>query len=134
MTCLFSRALLTAALASSSWLFTSLTTAAAAHASTSGPQPAAPFADTGCSGSTCQTIDHSGNMVSDWYTETTASSSTCTHARYYENGVLIAESGTSCLSSGQQAAANWSSPGTFPSGTELCTSWYGISGEPCTRV
>ena len=93
-----------------------------------------PPAETACSANTCQVIDSSGDTVSDWYTETTASSSVCTYARYYANGTLVAETGTKCLSSGQEATANWSDPGTFSSGTNLCSSWYGIAGEPCTKL
>ncbi len=99
-----------------------------------GTRPAAPFAETACSANTCQVIDSSGDTVTDWYTETTAPSAVCTYARYYANGTLVAETGSKCLSSGQEATANWSNPGAFPSGTSLCTSWYGIAGEPCTRL
>lgn len=105
-----------------------------ASASTTKPTPIEPAALTNCAGNTCQVIDNSGSNVSDWYSATTASSAVCTYARYYEDGTLIAESGRTCLSAGQEATANWSNPGTFPSGTTLCSSWYGIAGEPCTRV
>ena len=99
-----------------------------------GTRSAAPSAETACAANTCQVVESSGDTVTDWYTETTASSSVCTYARYYANGTLVAETGTKCLSSGQEATANWSGPGAFSSGTNLCSSWYGIVGEPCTRL
>ncbi len=105
-----------------------------ASASTTKPTPIEPAALTNCAGNTCQVIDNSGSNVSDWYSATTASSAVCTYARYYEDGTLIAESGTTCLSAGQEATANWSNAGTFASGATLCSSWYGIAGEPCTKV
>ena len=107
---------------------------AGAGPAVAGTRPAGPLAETACSANTCQVLDSSGDTVSDWYTETTASSSVCTYARYYANGTLVAETGTKCLSSGQEATANWSGPGAFSSGTNLCSSWYGIVGEPCTRL
>ena len=107
---------------------------AGAGPAVAGARPEAPLAETACSANTCQVIDSSGDTVSDWYTETTAPSSVCTYARYYASGTLVAETGTKCLSSGQEATANWSGPGTFSSGTNLCSSWYGITGEPCTRL
>lgn len=113
---------------------TTLLGARGASASTTKPTPIEPAALTNCAGNTCQVIDNSGSNVSDWYSATTASSAVCTYARYYEDGTLIAESATTCLSAGQGASANWSKPGMFPSGANLCSSWYGIAGEPCTRV
>ena len=107
---------------------------AGAGQAVAGTRPAAPFAETACSANTCQVIDSSGDTVTDWYTETTAPSSICTYARYYANGTLVAETSTKCLSSGQEATANWSNPGAFPSGTSLCTPWYGIAGEPCAKL
>lgn len=107
---------------------------AGAGQAVAGTRPAVPAAETSCSGNTCQVVDSSGDTVTDWYTETTAPSPVCTYARYYASGTLVAETGTKCLSSGQEATANWSGPGTFPSGTNLCSSWYGISGEPCTKL
>lgn len=101
---------------------------------TTAAKPMRVLAQTNCAGNTCQVIDNSGGTVSDWYSATTAPSAVCTYARFYEDGTLIAESGSTCLSAGQEASANWSNPGTFPSGTTLCSSWYGIAGEPCTRV
>lgn len=107
---------------------------AGAGQAVAGTAPAAPSAETACSANTCQVIDSSGDTVTDWYTQTTAPSSICTYARYYANGTLVAETGTKCLSLGQEATANWSDPGTFPSGTNLCSSWYGIAGKPCTKL
>ena len=92
------------------------------------------LAQTSCAGNTCQVIDSSGGTVSDWYSATTAPSAVCTYAPCHEDGTLVAESGSTCLSAGQEASANWSDPGTSPSGATLCSSWYGIAGEPCTKV
>lgn len=97
-------------------------------------QPLSILANTNCAGNSCQVIDHAGDDVTDWYVETTAPSSICTYARYYKGATLIAESARTCLSSGQEATANWSAPGSFASGTNLCSSWYGIPGRPCTKL
>ena len=79
--------------------------ASGAGQAVAGTRPASPFAETACWANTCQVIDSSGDTVTDWCTETTAPSSVCTYARYYANGTLVAETGTKCLSSGQEATA-----------------------------
>ena len=89
---------------------------------------------TACAGNTCQVITNSGTTVTNWATSTTAPNSVCTYAKYFENGTIIAESGTTCLSSGQQGNANWSNPGKFPAGAKLCTAWQGIAGKPCNTI
>ena len=87
-----------------------------------------------CNGNTCQEVYGSGTTVTDWYTETIAPSAVCTYAEFLENGVIIAESGSTCLSAGGEADANWSNPGSFPVGTRLCTTWAGIAGKPCATI
>jgi hypothetical protein len=93
-----------------------------------------PLTASSCNGNTCQVVYGSGTTVTDWYTETTAPSAVCTYAEFLENGVVIAESGSTCLSAGGTAQANWSDPGTFPVGTKLCTTWAGIAGKPCATI
>jgi hypothetical protein len=44
--------------------------------------------------------------VTNWATSTTAPNSVCTYAEFFENGTIIAESGTTCLSAGQQGNAD----------------------------
>ena len=95
---------------------------------------AVPLTASSCNGNTCQVVYGSGTTVTDWYTETTAPSAVCTYAEFLENGVVIAESGSTCLSAGGTAQANWSDPGTFPVGTKLCTTWAGIAGKPCATI
>ena len=51
--------------------------------------------------------------MTNWATSTTAPNSVCTYAEFFENGTIIAESGTTCLSAGQQGNADWSDPGKF---------------------
>jgi hypothetical protein len=89
---------------------------------------------TTCNGDTCQTISGSGTNVANWYTQTTAPGSVCTYAEFLEDGVLIAESSSTCIGAGQEAAANWSDPGYFPVGAQLCTTWTNIPGKPCDTI
>jgi hypothetical protein len=93
-----------------------------------------PLTASSCNGNTCQWVYGSGTTVTDWYTQTTAPSAVCTYAEFLENGVIIAESGGTCLSAGGEAAANWTNPGSFPVGTKLCTTWAGIAGKPCATI
>ncbi len=93
-----------------------------------------PMELTACDQNTCQVIANSGTMVTDWATSTTAPNSVCTYAEYIENGTIIAESATTCLSAGQEGDANWSDPGKFPANAKLCTVWTGIAGKPCNTV
>jgi hypothetical protein len=93
-----------------------------------------PLALVDCAGNTCQALSISGTTVTNWATSTTAPNSVCTYAEYFENGTIIAESGSTCLSAGQQANSNWSDPGWFPVGTRLCTAWTGIAGKPCNTI
>ena len=97
------------------------------------PSPS-PLALIDCAGNTCQAIANSGTTVTNWATSTTAPNSVCTYAEYFENGTIIAESGTTCLSAGQQGNADWSNPGKFPAGAQLCTAWTGIAGKPCNTI
>lgn len=97
-------------------------------------QPQAVLTATGCNGNTCQVVSGSGTEVTSWYTQATAPSAVCTYARFLENGTIIAESGNTCLKTGQSASATWNDPGSFSTGTVLCTSWAGISGRPCDRI
>jgi hypothetical protein len=69
------------------------------------PSPS-PLALIDCAGNTCQAIANSGTTVTNWATSTTAPNSVCTYAEYLENGTIIAESGTTCLSAGQQGNAD----------------------------
>jgi hypothetical protein len=94
----------------------------------------APMALTACDQNTCQAIANSGTTVTDWATSTTAPNSVCTYAVYFENGTIIAESATTCLSAGQQGNADWPDPGKFPANARLCTAWTGIAGKPCNTV
>src|SRR5208283_620992 len=93
-----------------------------------------PMALTACNGNTCQVITNSGTTVTNWATSTTAPNSVCTYAEFFENGTIIAESGTTCLSAGQQGNADWSDPGKFPAGAQLCTAWTGVAGKPCNTI
>jgi hypothetical protein len=93
-----------------------------------------PLALVACAGNTCQAMSVSGTTVTNWATSTTAPNSVCTYAEYFENGTIIAESSSTCLSAGQQANALWSDPGWFPAGTKLCTAWTGIAGKPCNTI
>ena len=106
-------------------------TSGAVAVSTTSPSPLDVVA---CAGNTCQVLTVSGTTVTNWLTSTTAPNSVCTYAEYIENGTIIAESGTTCLSSGQQANADWSDPGKFPAGAKLCTAWTGIAGKPCNTI
>jgi hypothetical protein len=106
-------------------------TSGAVAASTTSPSPLDLVA---CAGNTCQALAVSGTTVTNWATSTTAPNSVCTYAEYFENGTIIAESGSTCLSAGQQANANWANPGKFPAGTKLCTAWTEIAGKPCNTI
>lgn len=96
--------------------------------------PNAILTATTCSGSTCQVLSGSGARVTNWYTQTTAPGPRCTYAKFLENGSLVGESGSTCLSAGHLGSTDWSNPGYFPLGTRLCTTWVGISGEACDTV
>jgi hypothetical protein len=93
-----------------------------------------PLPVTACAGNTCQAMSISGTTVTNWATSTTAPKDVCTYAEYFDNGTIIAESSETCLSTGQQANALWSDPGSFPARAKLCTAWTGIPGKPCNTV
>ncbi len=90
-------------------------------------------ADT-CSDSVCIYVVGSGLNVSSWSTTVVLPASTCSYAKYLENGVVIATSGEGCASAGDQLSSEWNDPGNFPNGTRLCNEWSGIAGEPCITV
>jgi hypothetical protein len=92
-----------------------------------------PSADT-CSGSVCIYVVGTGLTVSNWTTTAVLSKTMCSTARYLDDGVVIATSGSTCGTSGEQLASDWPSPGSFPNGTQLCNTWSGVSGEPCITV
>lgn len=58
----------------------------------------------------------------------------CTVAKYWENGVLIYEGNTKCGSASGTVSSYWTTPGYFPSGTELCSTWTGIVGKSCVSI
>jgi hypothetical protein len=93
-----------------------------------------PLSANTCSGSVCIYVVGSGLNVSSWSTTVVLNKSMCSTAKYLENGVVIAASGSTCGSSGEQLESSWASPGNFPNGTQLCNTWTGISGEPCITV
>lgn len=97
-------------------------------------RPQSVLTGTTCNGNTCQVVTGSGTKVTSWYTQTTAPAAVCTFAKYLENGTVIAESSETCLKAGEEASATWNSPGSFPAGTTLCTTWTGISGKPCDTI
>ena len=120
-----------AALLETAGLASAGVTNGAVAVSTTSPSPLDLVA---CAGNTCQVLTVSGTTVTNWLTSTTAPNSVCTYAEYIENGTIIAESGTTCLSAGQQGNADWSDPGKFPAGAQLCTAWTGIAGKPCNTI
>jgi hypothetical protein len=90
-------------------------------------------ADT-CSDSVCIYVVGSGLNVSSWTTTVVLPTTTCSYAKFLENGVVIAESSEGCAAAGDQLSSEWSDPGNFPNGTRLCNEWSGIAGEPCITV
>lgn len=96
--------------------------------------PMRPLTATTCNGDTCQTVSGSGQYVSTWESETTAPDSTCTKAQFFENGTLIAESGSTCLTSGEDSSATWEPEENFPIGAQLCSQWTNIPGKPCDTI
>jgi hypothetical protein len=87
-----------------------------------------------CSGSVCIYVVGTGLTVSNWSTTAVLSKTMCSTARYLDDGVVIATSGSTCGTSGEQLTSDWPSPGSFPNGTRLCNTWSGVSGEPCITV
>lgn len=98
------------------------------------PVSPVPFNATTCDSNTCQVIFSSRTDVTNWYAQTTASSSVCTYAKFLVNGSLLGESGSVCLSKGQSTSSDWSNPGRFASGSQLCTTWVGVPGKACDTV
>jgi hypothetical protein len=101
---------------------------------TSSPSRIVPLSASTCSGPVCIYVVGSGLNVSSWTTTVALPKSECSYAKYLENGVVIATSGSVCGPSGDQLESEWSDPGNFPNGTQLCNEWNGISGEPCITV
>jgi hypothetical protein len=87
-----------------------------------------------CSGAVCIYVVGSGLNVSSWTTTGVLPKTECSYAKYLEDGVVIATSGSVCGPSGDELESEWNDPGNFPNGTQLCNEWSGISGEPCITV
>lgn len=87
---------------------------------------------TACSGSVCQELQYSGQTVTQWKTEGySGSSHSCHTARFWVNGGLYDTEYT--------CGYNWlreygPAPRTWSSGTQICTSWSGISGMVCKTM
>lgn len=134
MIALFRHALVATVLSTAVVLPSMATSAGAAATPQQATQPQSVLTGTACNGRTCQVVSGSGTKVTSWYTQTTAASAICTYARYFENGIVIAESGETCLRAGEATSATWNNPGRFAAGAVLCTAWSRITGKPCDRV
>jgi hypothetical protein len=97
------------------------------------PGPGAPQSASGCSGHVCIYLQTSGSLVTDWETTAYAGTATCTYADFWANGVLEAQTGTQCVPAGTELRSDLKGV-SFPSGTLLCNTWPGISGEPCETI
>jgi hypothetical protein len=93
-----------------------------------------PDSASGCSDSVCIFVTGTGLNVSNWETTDDLPKTECTYAKFLENGVLIYEGGETCGSAGDGVYSNWSDPGNFPNGTQLCNEWTGIAGDACITV
>lgn len=95
--------------------------------------PAEPLSASGCNGDVCIDLQSSGSLITDWETTAYAAKATCTYADFWANGTLEAQTGSQCVSAGTELRADLKDV-SFPSGTRLCNTWPGISGEPCETV
>lgn len=97
------------------------------------PTPPAEAATwTACSGSVCQELQYSGQTVTEWKTEGYSGSSySCHTARFWVNGGLY---GTETQCGYHWITEYGPAPKTWPSGTQLCTSWSDISGMVCKTM
>jgi hypothetical protein len=112
----------------------SLLVAGAPASAASAAPSISPQTASGCNQYICIYVEGSGTQVTYWSTTAALPASMCTVAKYWASGVLVYEGNTKCGSSGAQVSSYWPSPGHFAAGTQLCTTWTGISGRPCETV
>lgn len=97
------------------------------------PTPPADAATwTYCSGSVCQELQYSGQTVTKWQTEGYSGTSySCHTAKFWVNGGLY---DTEYRCGYYWLTAYGPTPRTWSSGTQLCTSWSGITGMVCKTM
>lgn len=93
-----------------------------------------PLSANGCNQSVCIHIVGSGTTVTRWSTTAVLPSKMCSAAEYWDDGQLVYEGTSKCGSAGTKVSSYWSDPGQFPVGTELCSTWTGVSGKPCETI
>ncbi len=93
-----------------------------------------PLSASGCNLSVCITVIGTGLYVSDWSTTAYPSTTVCSFAAYWANGVVIATSNQVCGKSGDTFYSDWPNPGFFANNTQVCNTWVQIAGRPCETI
>jgi hypothetical protein len=111
-----------------------VTAAGATGSGTSPDLSVRPDSANTCGGPVCIFVTGSGLNVSDWATTVNLPRTMCSYANFLVNGVLVATGQYTCGTVGENLGSDWSNPGNFANGTQLCNTWAGISGEACITV
>jgi hypothetical protein len=93
-----------------------------------------PASASGCNLSVCINVVGSGLYVSDWSTTAYPSTSVCSFAAYWANGVVIATSNQVCGNQNTVFYSDWNNPGFFTNNTQVCNTWPQIAGRPCEII
>jgi hypothetical protein len=93
-----------------------------------------PLSASTCSDNVCIFVTGVGLNVSDWSTSAYISKAMCSTPEFLVNGSVRRTGVQTCGSAGYELGSDWSNPGNFPNGTQLCNEWTGVAGEPCVTV